>query len=183
MSMIGNDLLNQNIIEKGITKPSEILNNLHKGVQFALQQTGHDASATDGMDIALCHIDLDKNLLQFAGAHRSLHIIRKENKDEVEVVKANKIGIGGIENIDRDFTNHEISLEKGDSFYLFSDGYTDQFGGPNYQKYSSKKFRKFLLGIQNLNMAEQLESLEDELRDWRMSMAQTDDITVIGVRI
>ncbi|MBL4716729.1 MAG: SpoIIE family protein phosphatase, partial [Bacteroidia bacterium] len=182
MSMIGNDLLNQIIIEKKVTNPGEILNQLHAGVQFSLQQKGEDALSKDGMDIALCNLDIKNNKLQFAGAHRSLHLFRKD-EEEIEIVKANKIGIGGIEEVERDFINHEILLEKGDTFYIFSDGVVDQFGGPKFKKYSSKRLKKFLAEFQNLDMAIQMDKLVKEITGWKGELDQTDDITVIGVRI
>ncbi|MBL4655185.1 MAG: SpoIIE family protein phosphatase, partial [Bacteroidia bacterium] len=186
MSMIGNDLLNQIVLEKGITKPSEILNNLHDGVQFALRQEGADVTAADGMDIALTSISLNgqKAAIEYAGAHRPLLITRNNNKTvDLEVIKGNNIGIGGIEEIKRDFTNHEIELKKGDTFYIFSDGYTDQFGGPKDKKFTSRRLREFLVNIFNKTMEDQNLQIENELMNWKGDNEQTDDLLVIGVRI
>jgi len=183
MSMIGNDLLNQNIIEKNLDNPGEILNNMHAGVQFALRQKGGTALASDGMDMALCKFDLKKNTVQFSGAHRSLFKVNANGSVELEVVKANRIGIGGIEFIERDFTNHEIKVEPNDTFYLFSDGITDQFGGPKWKKYSTKRFREFICSINKLSMADQLAAINKELDDWQGDLEQTDDMTLIGLRV
>ena len=183
MSMIGNDLLNQNIIEKNLDNPGEILNNMHAGVQFALRQKGGTALASDGMDMALCKFDLKKNTVQFSGAHRSLFKVSANGSVEMEVVKANRIGIGGIEFIERDFTNHEIKVQPNDTFYLFSDGITDQFGGPKWKKYSTKRFREFICSINSLSMADQLAAINKELDDWQGDLEQTDDMTLIGLRV
>src|SRR6185436_4403920 len=108
-------------LEKGLSRPDEVLNELHRGIKAALKQDAAQAESRDGMDIALCRIYPDTNKLEFAGAMRPLWIVR--NNELIEV-KANKQAIGGLETEGRKpFSNHVIELQKGDCVYIFSDGY------------------------------------------------------------
>jgi len=214
MSMIGHELLNQIIVDRAIVKPSEILNQLHRGLQFALQQEGEDTQASDGMDLTLCNIDLDKNELEYAGANRPLYLIGDENGsafapiaigasvDELEdnprifpedirifgadskgvEIIADRYGIGEQEKATRNFTNHQLKIEHGDTIYIFSDGIADQFGGPKNRKFMTKKLKELLYSMRNLSMDEQHEKLKKELDDWMNGQEQTDDILLIGIR-
>ena len=190
MSMIGNDLLNQIIIEKNITQPSEILNNLHSGVQHALKQDQQGAETRDGMDIAICCLTTsisngkEQYLLEYAGANRPMYLIK--NNQPLQQIKADKFSIAGVqikEKEDRVFTNHAIQLDKGDTIYIFTDGYVDQFGGNKGKKFMAKKFRDLLSSVQSKSMAEQRKTIAEVMNDWKGTMEQVDDILVIGVRI
>jgi len=182
MSMIGNQVLNQIIIERKIKRPSEILSQLHEGIRIALKQNQSTTETKDGMDIALCYYQPVSRRLEFAGALRNLYIVRNSTQ-EVEEVKADKQSIGGVKSeVHKIFTNHSIQLEKNDCFYLFSDGYADQFGGPEGKKFMTKKFKQMLLGIQNKNMSQQELELEKEFLTWKGNIEQVDDILVIGIR-
>ena len=179
MSMIGSSVLNQIINEKGITQPSLILNNLNTGITEALKQRENDV--TDGMDIALCTFDMEKLQLEFAGANRPLWIFR--NGEFIEI-KPDKLAIGGFRILrDASFTNHQIQLQKGDSIYLFTDGFADQFGGPLGKKLLSKRFREILLSIQILSMSEQEKKLTEVFSKWKGNVTQVDDVLVIGIRV
>ena len=188
MSMIGSNLLNQIIIEKGISKPDEILNRLHLGVREALKQDSTEGDQKDGMDICLCSIDTRNYSIEYAGANRPLFIFRDGVLSEI---KANKFPIGGIQTEEeRRFTNHQIQLKKHDSLYLFSDGFVDQFGGERGKKFMSKQFKQVLAGIQNLPLKKQEEQLDKTFENWRnfpnpakMAYEQVDDILVIGLRL
>lgn len=181
MSMIGHNLLNQIIIEKGITEPASILNELHRGVQSALKQGSNTVIDTsDGMDVSLCTIDLQKRELQFAGAYRPLFIF---NLNDFEKIDGNKFPIGGSQlDHERTFTNHTRFLQKGDTIYMFSDGYADQFGGDNGKKFMVKRFNQLLLSIQDLPMEEQGRVLNQTIEAWRGAYQQVDDILVMGIR-
>ena len=179
MSMIGSSLLNQIINEKGITQPSEILNHLNASVIEALKQSDNDSH--DGMDIAICAFDLEKNELQYAGAYRPLWIIRNK---ELITIKADKYPIGGLQLERKDsFTNHIVQLQKNDSIYIFSDGYADQFGGEHGQKLMQKNFKTLLLSIQNMDMRAQEVHLKNYFETWRGVHEQVDDVQVIGIRV
>ena len=158
MSMIGNNLLNQIVIENGITKPAKILTELNNGVQTALNQRHVDAEASDGMDVALCTIDKEKNELEFAGALRPLYIIKKGNIEKIEGVKSPIGGLQlGAENV---YTSTVRQLAKGDTFYMFSDGYADQFGGKKGKKFMAKRLQQLLLDMQELPMGKQKKTLK-----------------------
>lgn len=183
MSMIGNDLLNQLVVEKKITDPATILKNLHEGICFSLHQHKEKSTVMDGMDIALCKINIKNRVIHYAGAKRPVYIVRASSNNHLTEIKADKAGIGGEIEIQRNFTNHAISLNPGDSIYMVSDGYVDQFGGPKGKKYSSKRFREFLIKIKNQTMKEQCKSIETEIEDWKGQEEQTDDILVIGIQL
>ncbi|MBI3501003.1 MAG: cyclic nucleotide-binding domain-containing protein [Bacteroidetes bacterium] len=188
MSMIGHDTLHQIIVEKEITTPSEVLNQLEAGIRRALHQDDNP-DTKDGMDIAVCALDAhkqgDKNiLLQYSGALRSLYLVRKDAL-EVEEVRADKHSIGGLltGGDEKKFSNHQVYLNPGDTFYIFSDGYCDQFGGPGGKKFMNRHFQRILLGIQQLPMKEQEEFLDKTFREWKGDLEQVDDVLVIGIRI
>jgi serine phosphatase RsbU (regulator of sigma subunit) len=179
--MIGTALLNQIINEHGIVQPAKALEELHTGIAEALKQNHNDTELRDGMDIALCSMDLDKLELTYAGANRPLWIVRN---GELIVVKPDKSAIGGFHaNRHVTFTDHVIQLQKGDTFYIFTDGYADQFGGPNGKKFMSGQFKKLLTEIQSLPMRQQEEHIKDKFHQWQGSLPQLDDVLVIGVRV
>jgi len=187
MSMIGNTLLNQIVNENRITKPSEILRLLNLGVYEALHQKKEDALSEDGMDIALCCIDYKNNEIQFAGAQNPLYVI---SDGLIEVIKAEIHGIGGggmiakiRDPVKKEFTNHVIPMKRDMSIYLFSDGYSDQFGGNERKKFGTQRFKELLLSIQHLNMQKQKELIAIAHEAWKGSTPQIDDILAIGIRI
>ena len=201
VSMVGNDLLNQIVIERQVDNPSEILKKLHDGVVYALGQkaehTTSSGTVQDGMDMALCSIDMDKKEILFSGAIRPMWLITKNGSNhpaefkrttkgdyELVQIRGDRFGIGGVQvKLEPTFTTHKIKVEKGDTIYMSSDGYPDQFGGIKNKKYSRKRLLDFLLSIQDLSMEEQKEKLDQEVENWRGEYEQTDDITVIGIRI
>ncbi len=179
LSMIGISLLNQIVNEGGETQPAQILNHLNAGIVNALKQKASEVN--DGMDIAVCSFDLNEKTLQYAGANRPLYLIRSGNFEEI---KADKLAIGGFRlDAEASFRNHEFSLSSGDSVYIFTDGYADQFGGENGKKMLSKRLREQLLSIQHLSMAEQETILSEYFDEWRRSNEQVDDVLLIGIRL
>lgn len=180
MSMIGNNLLNQIVNEDNITDPGEILERLNKGVQRALKQ-GTDAQETnDGMDVALCVIDTAQDELSYAGAYRPLYFV---SSNELNKTNGDKYPIGGAHlQLDREFNTRKVDLKEGDMFYIFSDGYPDQFGGPKGKKFMGKRFQQLILDICHLPMQEQRARFETALSEWAADYEQVDDILVIGVR-
>lgn len=186
MSMIGNTLLNQIVNEKQITVPSEILQMLNTGVSESLHQKNDNGLSKDGMDIALCSIDFKNNQLQYSGAHNPLIYIVD---NEINVIKASKNGIGGaihhkskVQEI-KEYANHTIAIKKGMTIYLFTDGYEDQFGGPDRKKFGTKQFQELLMNNQHLDMQQQKELLQQTHKNWKGSNQQIDDILVIGIRL
>lgn len=181
MSMIGNEQLTKIINEKNISQPDLILNELHKGVRAALKQDQIHAETRDGMDIALCKINLKENYVEYAGAMRPFWMVRDNVLHEV---KADKQPIGGLDGDYRTpFTNNRIDLQKGDTIYLFTDGYADQFGGEKGKKFMIKNFSKFLLEVNQASMDKQQQLLNERIENWKGNHEQIDDILVIGIKI
>lgn len=180
MSVMGSVYLNA-ILEKGVSKPSEILTLLDKGIVDSLHQRDEGSVSKDGMDGSLCALDFDTNKLQFSGAYNSLYILRGE---EWLKFKADRKNIGGGDNLSSgEFVCHEIDLESGDQLYMMSDGYVDQFGGDDDKKYMIARFRDFIFSIRELSMEEQRLKIEEEFYNWKGSEPQIDDVLVMGVRI
>jgi len=180
MSMIGNSLLNEIVNDKGILEPALILDQLKEGVIKALKQKGETGESQDGMDIAFCTFDLKNNEVEFAGAYNSLYIIRENVMDEV---KADRMPIGVYAGTDHKFTNNKVSIQKGDILYFFSDGFTDQSGGPRGKKFMRKRFKELILGIHEMTMPEQLDHLYTTFEEWKGDLEQNDDICMIGIKV
>ena len=179
MSMIGHNLLNQIVLEQAITEPGKILTQLNTMVQTVLKQGTSTIDTTDGMDMALCTINKASGELQFAGAYRPLIIA---GKDALTKVDPDKKPIGGSQmGLERSFKTNTYKLQKGDTIYMFSDGYADQFGGPHMKKYMLRRFMDNLLKIKDLDIKKQELNLLDELIKWQGNNEQVDDILVIGI--
>jgi serine phosphatase RsbU (regulator of sigma subunit) len=184
MSIVGNTLLNEIVNEKKITNPGDILLELHKGVKIALNQNAKEFERRDGMDITLCAFNNKSNEVQYAGANRPLWIYRKDKNYELEIIKATKFPIGGLElEENRVYQNHIVQVNDGDCLYLFSDGYADQFGGPKGKKFMLTNLQKLLLENVKKPMAVQKESLTDAFMKWKVDAEQIDDVLVIGIKI
>jgi serine phosphatase RsbU (regulator of sigma subunit) len=179
MSMIGNAFLNEIINEKGNTIPSEILSSLSEQIIFSLKQTGAEGESKDGMDIALLSIDTENAIIEFAGANNPLWYIRN---GIMEKIKGDKQPIGYYKGEQKLFTNHKIEFKKGDSFYIFSDGFVDQFGGKKEKKFKHKQLENILLSIQDKEMLEQEKIILNTFNNWKGDLEQVDDILIIGIR-
>ena len=180
MSLICNEHLTV-ALEKS-SNPGEILTIINKGIKTALRQTDSIESTKDGMDIALCSIDLQKRRIEYAGAFNPLWIIRKGGK-EIEVIAANRRSIGGFTNDEQNFDSHTLQFYEGDTIYIFSDGFADQDGGPKGKRLMSKNFKIELLSIRERNLDEQRDYLKRFIENWRGEKEQIDDILVIGIRL
>lgn len=179
MSIVGHNLLDRAVNEQHLTEPAKILDELNRTIGETLRQPSDETAIRDGMDIALCTFNKDKNTLQYAGAHNSLWLIRNGALTEF---KADKMPIGNTGMALEKFVSHEIQLMDGDTIYVFSDGYADQFGGPDGKKFKSGAFKKLLLSNQHLAMSEQKKLLYTTITDWRGPHEQVDDVLVIGCR-
>nr|WP_299201098.1 SpoIIE family protein phosphatase [uncultured Brumimicrobium sp.] len=180
MSMIGVDKLNVCVGEKGITNPAKILSFLNEGIKTSLRQDESKKATRDGMDAAILTINHDDNTIQYAGAHRSLWLIQNE---ELEEIKATKVAVGGFTPSDQEYELHEFKLETTTRFYMSSDGYADQFGGPKGKKFMVKKMKKLILEHHLMPMEKQQEALEKAMKEWAENEEQIDDICVIGIAI
>jgi serine phosphatase RsbU (regulator of sigma subunit) len=183
MSMLGVSFLNEIVNKAQITESNLILEKLRENVIESLHQTGKDDEAKDGMDIALCIIDTENNTLQFSGAYNPLYLINKNGENqEITEIKPDRMPIGIYMSNMKPYTERTISLQKGDTLYIFSDGYIDQFGGEHGRKLKAQSFKNILLEIQQLSMSEQKLYLENFMKNWQKSRSQIDDILVIGMR-
>jgi serine phosphatase RsbU (regulator of sigma subunit) len=182
MSLVANSLLKQIIEENKYTESNLILSELHKRIRQTLKQ--EQTGSHDGMDIALVIVDKKHKRIHYAGAHNPIYFFLDENQ-YLEEIKADKKSIGGSRKSENlEFTKHTIVYHKSISFYLFSDGYVDQFGGPFGRKYMHRKLKETLTRLQHLDMEEQGMSLHKEFVQWMGSThQQMDDVLIIGVRI
>ena len=179
MSTIGSEKLNEAVTHS--QDVGEILQSVNVLMKKALRQSSKEDSTRDGMDITLCAFNKQMTNLEYAGANRPLWIIRN-GSTAIEETKATKTAIGGLTDDKQEFTKHKIEIQKGDTIYLCSDGYADQFGS-NDKKLMTKKFKEILLSIQNKTMNEQKTVLDTTIENWKGAMEQTDDILVIGIKI
>ena len=193
MSMLGISYLNEIVTHDDVYQANHVLNNLREYILKSLQQKGAADDQQDGMDIAFVCINLETTFsedgfekieLQFAGANNSLYYIQKDN-DLVEI-KGDKMPVSIYRNMP-DFTNHQIVLQKGDVIYLCSDGYADQFGGPKSRKFLSGKLMKLLQEHCYKSMEEQKNILTENIEMWMTGYGktyeQTDDITILGMKL
>lgn len=185
MSLIGVNLLNEIVLGRRIVDPDSILAELHKGVQRLLKQD--ESKVQDGMDAGICTIDLNTKIMKFAGAKMPLIYIQQEQMHEI---KGGKKPVGGVWTVGEDpkaFHRRFINLTIPTVFYLFSDGYPDQFGGPQGRKFMRKRLRQLLMEIHKLPMREQKDALINHLNNWRYGSnyfhKQVDDILFMGVRL
>ncbi|HAI76157.1 MAG TPA: hypothetical protein DCM08_07895 [Microscillaceae bacterium] len=181
MSMVGNDHLNSIIKFQQITDPQEALDLLHDNIIRTLQQETTDNR--DGMDIALCMVDLDKRVLEFAGAGRPLLVVQN---GEIHDFMSCKLPIGGLQKDARRFFEKytfELPQDESSYFYIFSDGFQDQFGGPKGRKFGKDKLKELIFEHHKKPIQEQRRVLDKTLTDWMGDNRQMDDILLIGLKI
>jgi serine phosphatase RsbU (regulator of sigma subunit) len=179
MSMLGNSFLNEitKSRKKSLTA-SGILNQLRDMITVALSQSGASNNTEDGMDLAMCIYNRKTWELNYSGANNPLYLVRD---NELHIIKPNRMPIGYFP-VKKDFTGHTLKIKKGDIIYLFTDGYTDQFGGKNDKKFTNGRFKKMLLKIADRPMIEQKEYLEFTFESWMDGTIQIDDVLVMGIR-
>lgn len=182
MSMIGNLLLNAIVSNgDGCKTPSEILAELHRSVVSTLKQDAEGNKAADGMDAALCRLDIAKKELLFSGAHLPMLLIRN---GELETFKGDKFPVGGMQYRNRNtYSDHTVQLQKGDRIFVFSDGIIDQIGGPEKMKWMSASLKEFLLAEEHTPMEELKERVHEVFESYKGDMKQVDDVLLIGLEI
>jgi serine phosphatase RsbU (regulator of sigma subunit) len=206
MSMLGISFLNEIVKKNEIISPSKILDHLRDSIIDALKQRQSTFDQNDGMDIAICIINTDTLELNYAGANNPCWIVNSQqssvdsqqslvnsqqsalaNSEQLTdnsfliELKPDKQPIGIHTNM-QPFTNNSFQLQKGDVMYLMSDGYADQFGGPEHKKFQTKKFKTLLLTNSQLPMPDQKQTLETTINEWIGNYEQTDDITILGIK-
>lgn len=183
MSMLGTAYLNEINASENVLTPAEILNKLRDKIVKELKQSGEAGESKDGMDVSMMRLNLRTMEMQWAGANNPLWISRMvEGKLALIEMKADKQPIGYTIS-PKPFTNHDISLSKGDTIYLFSDGYADQFGGSLGKKFKQKQLKEKLLSIYHEALSVQKEILTNTFEEWKGELDQLDDVTMIGLRI
>lgn len=181
MAAIGCSLLNELVTRHPHKDPAELLGLLSERMVSALNQSGQRMGAGDGMDMALCRVDRKQRELLFAGAFRPLYWM---HAGQLTVINGDRKPVGGSQHGDRRrFTVHRVAYHPGDRLYLFSDGYVDQFGGPERKKFMSARFNEMLAANQHLPMAQQAEALDRAFLDWKGDNEQVDDVCVLGLAI
>ncbi|MBI4647207.1 MAG: tetratricopeptide repeat protein [Bacteroidia bacterium] len=206
MSMLGLSFLNEIVNKSYITETKQVLNEMREYIIRSLHQQGVSSeqnistslNVKDGMDITIVAIDTETNKMTFSGANNPLYLTRKDctiiqeqglqikiykNPENLTLIEffPNKMPVAIYDEMSS-FSMHEFTLQKGDSLYLFSDGYKDQFGGPKRKKFLSKQFRELIMSIYEKPMNEQKEILDKTIEDWKGDNDQIDDITVMGIR-
>jgi serine phosphatase RsbU (regulator of sigma subunit) len=198
MSLLGNENLNEIVNEKDITRPDAVLTQLRDNIIRDLKQNEAGSDSKDGMDIALLRWNPSTYMLDFAGANNPLYIIRASNAEplsghrpiltafgyDLYEIKGNKFPVGVFLTKDLPpFTLHTLMLLPGDSLYIFSDGYADQFGGREGKKFKYNQLKNVLLGLQAESMNRQAQKLEEILEKWQGDLEQIDDVLVIGIKV
>ncbi len=176
MSLIANTLLNDLVNVKHILDPAHILGGLHQGIVQALQQ--HKTKNRDGMDISICVFDNETKQLQFAGANNPVLLV---SETACRIMAGDRMNLGGTTEVS--FTTHTVSITEPTACYLYTDGFSDQFGGPRQKKFLSKRFRELLVSIYQKPFQEQYQWLDSTFHHWKGSGAQIDDVLVIGLKL
>lgn|GEM_PF-905829 len=180
MSIIGYTQLNEIVSDQKITDPGVILKELDKRVRIALNQnSAADFSSKDGMELGLIAVNFEQQKIEFAGAMRPLYFVKD---DDLHIVKGDKYSIGGESRHKKSFKTHRIGFERGDCFYLFSDGYPDQFGGPRGKKFMTKNVGEMVKSMAHLPMKDQGNIVKNAMLNWMRDDEQVDDILIAGIK-
>lgn len=181
MSIIGKNILDQAVNEKEVDDPSMILTFLRAGlrVAFSADEYADGSEVEDGMDLGVCVWDKDDRTITFSGANSNLYLV---HDGALEVIKGEKAGVSASDFDMKNYTSHEVEILKGDTVYMSSDGYPDQFGGERIKKYSQRRFQELLLKLSSIPMNQQEDELDKEFREWKGEHNQLDDICVMGVK-
>lgn len=180
MSMMGVELLNQVLSDPTILEAGDALVEIDKRIRKNLNHAGSERQQNDGMDMAICIFDTEKKMLQYAGANSPLVFIRE---GKLERIVPDKYGVGGALELNKKFKTHHFSIQKNDSFYMYSDGFPDQFGGPKNKKFMRKQLLNLLLNLSSQPMHQQKKQLLKEFYAWKGDLEQIDDVSIVGVRV
>lgn len=180
MSLLNISILSEVIKEKKITSPDQILNTVRSEIIAALNPEGSTEESKDGMDCVVLVIDKAANTLEYASANNSFYLVRN---GQMQIYKADKMPVGKSHDNHIPFSNHKLELKKNDIIYTFTDGYADQFGGPEGKKFKYKQLSQLILSIHSLPMSDQLNQLNEAFENWRGKLDQVDDVCIIGIKI
>ncbi len=181
MTVMGNSLINEIVNEMGIVQPDELLLELDRKVIETLSSKNGKPEIHDGMDMVVMTIHEEDKIVKYAAAHNPLYYVRKQTLNQV---KGSKFAVGSSQyKTEKGFKLHTIQAEPGDMFYIFTDGFQDQFGKKQKRKYMTRRFRNFLLSINRLPLSKQYEKIGAEFAHWKGDLPQTDDVLIIGFRM
>jgi serine phosphatase RsbU (regulator of sigma subunit) len=180
MSILGISFLNEIMQADVNMNANRMLNLMREKIMKALHQTGNCRDAQDSIDIGLCMIDCENGKLQYSGANRPLIMIRE---GELTEIRPDKMTLGIAPVKEASFTNNIIDTKPGDSFYLFSDGYADQFGEITDKKFKYKHFKRMVHSFEELPMSQQKQHLENAFNEWKGKCQQVDDVLVLGFQL
>jgi serine phosphatase RsbU (regulator of sigma subunit) len=180
MSMICSDKLNEASLHTA--SPAELLSRANNAIKNVLKQhSQQDGTSKDGMEIALVKYNIETKQISYSGANRPLWLIKTNNKEFIEI-KPTKASVASFTEYNFEYQQHELQLEKNDTIYLTSDGFPDQFGGPDGRKFMTKNMKTFLQEISDLPMSEQHQLIAKKINDWMGNLEQVDDLLVIGIK-
>lgn len=179
LTMLGISIFNEIFLQYRELNAHDFLQVLKDKLTLVLQQGNVNHRNQDGMDMAICILDKKQKTLEYAGANRPLLVVRNQ---KMIVLKGSRMTIGSTVSSDRRFKSHRIDVIPGDTLYLFTDGFADQFGGHCDRKYYAANLKKILVQNSTLTMSEQERKLRDEFVAWKGSTEQTDDVLVLGVK-
>ena len=180
MSMMGAELLNQVLTGPEVNNPGLALKLIDERIRKNLNQVGSEKRQNDGMDMVIAIFNREDKIVHFAGANRPLIRVRD---GELEMMRGTRNGVGGANSGDKEFENHILDLKDGDRYYMYSDGYPDQFGGPRNKKFMRKNLHELILKNSEKDMETQEEVLLKAFNDWKAGVEQIDDVCLIGVRV
>ncbi|MFY9309437.1 MAG: SpoIIE family protein phosphatase [Bacteroidia bacterium] len=180
MSLLNITKLNETVREKKVTRPDLVFNQVREDIIKALNPEGTQEEGRDGMDASFCSFDFNNLKLEYACANNPIWVLRNDTLIES---KFDKMPVGMYGGPKTDFTLHSIDLQKGDTIYLFTDGYADQFGGPKGKKFKYAQLKETILSIHKSPLKEQQQILHKVIESWKGKLDQVDDILVVGIRI
>jgi serine phosphatase RsbU (regulator of sigma subunit) len=179
MSMIGSNMIKNIVEDKNITEPAAILNEMNRKLKTTFNHNNIGGKIVDGMEAAICSFDLISGILEFSGAKRPLMLVKKETH---EVIKPDSQSISHETPPEFRFTNHIVNLEEDDYIYMFTDGYTDQFGGENGKRFMKSKFIDLINSVREIDMNEQSFYVQQTFETWKGENEQVDDVLVMGFK-
>ncbi|MFZ1693601.1 MAG: SpoIIE family protein phosphatase [Flavobacteriales bacterium] len=180
LSLIGASLFEEVVLQRRITEPAAILDAMREGFEQALNKGDDEAGHRDGMNASIAVIDERERRLRFAGAYHPLYLLRN---GAITELKGDRMPIGLHDGVAKPFAQHELRYQPGDRAYLFSDGITDQFGGPLGKKLRSAGLKQWLAETAALSMDDQHQAISDRFRAWKGTEEQIDDVLLIGVEL
>jgi serine phosphatase RsbU (regulator of sigma subunit) len=177
--MIGSNMIKNIVEDKNITEPAAILNEMNRKLKTTFNHNNIGGKIVDGMEAAICSFDLISGILEFSGAKRPLMLVKKETH---EVIKPDSQSISHETPPEFRFTNHIVNLEEDDYIYMFTDGYTDQFGGENGKRFMKSKFIDLINSVREIDMNEQSFYVQQTFETWKGENEQVDDVLVMGFK-